>query len=145
MRHAAAVMTHHGVEVDTIHARDHQIAFGMSPDMTEHGAERDDWPALYARILKADILVLGTPIWLGVKSSVLRGVSVGAGTVVAAHAVVNKDVPPMSVVVGIPGRVVKNRVEMYDADAARRAAIADIARKTSRAAQEQQAAGGGSG
>ena len=73
---------------------------------------------------------IGPDCWLGVKSSVLRGVSVGAGTVVAAHAVVNKDVPPMSVVVGIPGRVVKNRVDMYDADAARRAALADIARKT---------------
>ncbi len=38
--------------------------------MTEHGAARDDWPAIQAMIDDADILVLGTPIWLGVKSSV---------------------------------------------------------------------------
>ena len=69
MRHAAAVMTKQGVEVDTIHALEHQIAFGMSPDMTEHGAAHDDWPLLFKRIIQADILVLGTPIWLGVKSS----------------------------------------------------------------------------
>jgi multimeric flavodoxin WrbA len=38
--------------------------------MTEHGAARDDWPALYELVTAADILVLGTPIWLGEKSSV---------------------------------------------------------------------------
>ena len=70
MRHAAAVMDAQGVVVDLVHAREHQIAFGMSPDMTEHGAERDDWPALFKRIMQAEILVIGTPIWLGVKSSV---------------------------------------------------------------------------
>lgn len=70
MQHAATVMTNHGVEVDTIHALEHQIAFGMSPDMTQHGAAQDDWPKLFKRIIDADILVLGTPIWLGVKSSV---------------------------------------------------------------------------
>lgn len=37
--------------------------------MTAHGAERDDWPALQQRVLDADVLVLGTPIWLGDKSS----------------------------------------------------------------------------
>ena len=38
--------------------------------MTEHGWERDDWPAIFERVIAADILVLGTPIWLGEKSSV---------------------------------------------------------------------------
>jgi multimeric flavodoxin WrbA len=38
--------------------------------MTEHGWERDDWPALFEKVLAADMLVLCTPIWLGEKSSV---------------------------------------------------------------------------
>ena len=38
--------------------------------MTEHGAERDGWPALFEKVMAADILVLLTPIWLGEKSSV---------------------------------------------------------------------------
>lgn len=38
--------------------------------MTEHGWERDDWPDIFDRVMDADILVLGTPIWLGEKSSV---------------------------------------------------------------------------
>ena len=38
--------------------------------MTEHGWERDDWPAIFERVIASDILVLGMPIWLGEKSSV---------------------------------------------------------------------------
>jgi acetyltransferase-like isoleucine patch superfamily enzyme len=85
-------------------------------------------------IVKAPVRV-GPDCWLGVKVSVLRGVTVGAGSVLAAHALVNKDVPPMSVAGGVPARVLLDRVALYEADAARRAALADIARKTARAAQ----------
>ena len=67
---SAAIMRAQGVAVDEIRAVDHEIAPGVYPDMTEHGATRDDWPALARRVLDADILVLGTPIWLGDKSSV---------------------------------------------------------------------------
>ncbi len=65
-----AIMREQGVTVDVIRAVDHHLAPGVQPDMTEHGADRDDWPALFERIIAADILVLLTPIWLGEKSSV---------------------------------------------------------------------------
>jgi multimeric flavodoxin WrbA len=65
-----AIMEQHGVAVDVIRAVDHEIATGVQPDMTEHGWERDDWPALFETIIAADILVLLSPIWLGEKSSV---------------------------------------------------------------------------
>jgi multimeric flavodoxin WrbA len=65
-----AVMRAQGVEVDCIRAIDHEIAVGVWPDMTEHGWARDEWPQIYERVLAADILVLGMPIWLGEKSSV---------------------------------------------------------------------------
>jgi multimeric flavodoxin WrbA len=64
------IMRRQGVAVEVIRAVDHGIAPGVWPDMTEHGWERDDWPALFERIYAADILVLCTPIWLGEKSSV---------------------------------------------------------------------------
>lgn len=67
---AIAIMRRNGVAVDLLRAIDHEIATGVQPDMTEHGAARDDWPAIYERVLAADILVLMTPIWLGEKSSV---------------------------------------------------------------------------
>ena len=64
------IMRAQGVEVDCIRAIDHELAIGVWPDMTEHGWERDEWPAIYERVMAADILVLGMPIWLGEKSSV---------------------------------------------------------------------------
>ncbi|WP_291383516.1 flavodoxin family protein [Demequina sp.] len=67
---SAAIMRANGVTVDEIRAADHDIATGVQPDMTEHGWECDEWPQLAERILAADILVVGTPIWLGDKSSV---------------------------------------------------------------------------
>ena len=64
------IMRRQGVEVDTVRAVDHDIATGIWPDMIEHGWDSDEWPSLFSRILDADILVLGTPIWLGEKSSI---------------------------------------------------------------------------
>ena len=66
----AGVMDAEGVDVELIHMLDHRVGFGMVKDTTEIGDEVDDWPAIHARIMAADILVIGTPIWLGVKSSV---------------------------------------------------------------------------
>lgn len=64
-----AIMAAQGVSVENIRAVDHELAPGVQPDMTEHGLERDDWPALYAKVEAADILVIGSPIWLGERSS----------------------------------------------------------------------------
>jgi len=67
---SAEIMRRQGVTVSTIRAADHEIAPGVWPDMTDHGWERDDWPAIFEQVMAADILVLGTPIWLGEKSSI---------------------------------------------------------------------------
>jgi multimeric flavodoxin WrbA len=68
------IMEKHGVAVEVVRAIDHDIATGTWPDMTEHGWARDDWPALYERVLAADILVLAGPIWLGDNSSITKQV-----------------------------------------------------------------------
>ena len=59
------IMRRNGVEVDCIRAVDHEIATGVWPDMTEHGWAADEWPAIFERVMAADILVLGMSIWLG--------------------------------------------------------------------------------
>ncbi len=64
------IMRKVGVTVDNYRLVDHDIAFGVYPDMTEHGFEVDAWPAIQDKVMAADILVLGTPIWLGEKSSI---------------------------------------------------------------------------
>jgi multimeric flavodoxin WrbA len=67
---SADIMRKQGVSVDSFRAIDHDIATGVWPDMTEHGWGRDEWPELFERVMAADILVIGSPIWLGDKSSV---------------------------------------------------------------------------
>lgn len=64
-----AIMSKEKVEIDEIRLIDHQVASGIYPDMTKYGWKVDEWPALSNRILEADILIVGTPIWLGEKSS----------------------------------------------------------------------------
>ena len=64
------IMEANGVATETIRAVDHDIAYGVWPDMTEHGAAVDVWPEIYESVQAADILVLGSAIWLGEKTSV---------------------------------------------------------------------------
>lgn len=52
---------------------------------------------------------IGSKSWLGTCAVVLDGVSIGAGSVIGAGAVVTKDLPDHSIAVGVPARVVKNR------------------------------------
>jgi multimeric flavodoxin WrbA len=66
---SAAIMAKHGVRVDQFRSIDHDIATGVYPDMREHGWSSDEWPELFPRVLAADILVIGGPIWLGDNSS----------------------------------------------------------------------------
>ena len=67
---SAEIMRRQGVTVTELRAVDHDIATGVWPDMTEHGWERDEWPAIFEQVMAAHILVVATPIWLGEKSSV---------------------------------------------------------------------------
>ena len=64
------IMEKHNVDVKVIRAVDYDIATGVYPDMTDKNWDKDDWPAIQKKVLASDILVLGTPIWLGSKSSV---------------------------------------------------------------------------
>jgi len=64
------IMKKEGVKVEQIRFVDEEIPFGAFPDMTEYGYKSDEWPKLFERIFDADILIIGTPIWLGERSSV---------------------------------------------------------------------------
>lgn len=65
-----AIMEKNGITVEDLRPVDFEIAYGVWPDMSEHGWDRDDWPKIIERVKGADILVLTSPIWLGEKSSV---------------------------------------------------------------------------
>ena len=63
-----AVLENRGVNCNTVRAVDSGIIFGVASDMGEH----DGWPVIHKQILAADILVIGTPIWLGQRGSVCQ-------------------------------------------------------------------------
>jgi maltose O-acetyltransferase len=52
-------------------------------------------------------VVIGDGCWLGARCTILPGVTIGPGSVVAAGALVNKDVPPNTLVAGVPAQVIK--------------------------------------
>lgn len=70
VRIAHAIMEKNGVGVEALRPVDYEVAYGVYPDMTEHGWDKDDWPEIFEKVAAADILVLTSPIWLGEKSSV---------------------------------------------------------------------------
>lgn len=67
-----AIMEKERVSVEEIRLVDHDVASGIYPDMREHGWKTDEWPTLFRKLFAADILVVGTPIWLGEKSSIAQ-------------------------------------------------------------------------
>jgi multimeric flavodoxin WrbA len=70
VRISREIMEINGVSVEELRPVDYDIAPGVWPDMKEHGWEKDDWPEIYEKVKKANILVISSPIWLGEKSSV---------------------------------------------------------------------------
>lgn len=63
------------------------------------------------RINPAQPIVIGDHVWLGLRCMIMKGAVVGEGAVVAAGAVVSGDVPPYSIVGGVPARVLRRDVE----------------------------------
>lgn len=68
----ATIMSRNGVKVEEIRPATMPVAFGVQPDMTQHGWPEDAWPSIWQKIAAADILIIGTPIWLGEESSICR-------------------------------------------------------------------------
>ncbi len=70
MNVSEGIMKREGVKTENIRFIDHEdVATGIKPDMTRHGWDKDSWPELFKKVISADILVIGSPIWLGERSS----------------------------------------------------------------------------
>lgn len=65
-----SILEKQGVSTQLVRPVDHRIPPGIYPDMTEHGFDVDEWPEIQKMVMDADILIIGTPIWLGEKSSI---------------------------------------------------------------------------
>ena len=84
------------------------IAHGTSILSTTHTYDDLRTPIKYQPIA-AQPTVVANDVWLGAKSTVLGGTAIGEGSVIAAGAVVTKDVSPLSIVAGVPARTIKIR------------------------------------
>jgi acetyltransferase-like isoleucine patch superfamily enzyme len=56
---------------------------------------------------------IGNHVWIGARAMVLRGVTIGDGAIVGAGAVVTRDVPPRTLVAGVPARVIREQVQWW--------------------------------
>ncbi|KPF71896.1 chloramphenicol acetyltransferase [Bosea sp. AAP35] len=91
------------------------------------GNHRTDWSTTYpfpelprlwpeavgisgAHVTRGDVAI-GHDVWLGSQCMVLSGVTIGTGAVVAARAVVTRDVPPYAIVAGNPARIIRHRFD----------------------------------
>lgn len=62
---------------------------------------------------KGDIVV-GNDVWIGFEAVILAGVTIGDGAIIGARAVVTKDVPPYTIVGGVPARPIRKRFSDED-------------------------------
>lgn len=86
--------------------------FMMTPETT-----REDILAMFAAAENRGDTVVGNDVWLGMDAIVLPGVTIGDGAIVAARAVVAKDVEPYTVVAGNPARPVRKRFDQATIEA----------------------------
>lgn len=73
--------------------------------MCESGFHNELWEWKYAQHKP---IVIEDNVWIGEFSAILKGVTIGQGSIVASHSIVVKDVPPYSIVAGNPAKVVKS-------------------------------------
>lgn len=72
----------------------------------EWGLEKENVAAAWDN--KGDILI-GSDVWIGYEAVILAGVTIGDGAIIAARAVVTKDVPPYTIVGGVPAKAIRRR------------------------------------
>ena len=85
----------------------------MGPDVMifhgDHEMSRRDIPMRLQGDSESKQVVIGDDVWIGARVIILKGVHVGKGAVLAAGAVVSKDVPEYAIVGGVPAKVLKYR------------------------------------
>lgn len=62
------------------------------------------------------ILSIGNDVWIGAHAKIMDGITIGDGAIVAAGAVVTRDVPPYAIVGGVPAKLIKYRFEPKEID-----------------------------
>ena len=87
----------------------------MGTDVTiitrNHRFDRTDIPMMEQGFEEERPVYIGNDVWIGDRVLIFPGVHIGDGSIIAAGAVVTKDVPPYSIVAGVPARKIRDRFE----------------------------------
>lgn len=83
------------------------IAAGATITSVGHSLQPPRWGRTVAKPI-----VIGNEVWIGANAIILPGVTVGDGVVIAAGAVVTKDVSPYTIVAGVPARLIR-RIDVF--------------------------------
>ena len=84
------------------------IAAHSCINTVSHHASRCDIP-ISDQGIYCDPVIIEDDVWIGMHATVLQGVVIGRGSIISAGAVVTRDIPPWSIAVGAPARVIKRR------------------------------------
>jgi acetyltransferase-like isoleucine patch superfamily enzyme len=74
-----------------------------------HGFADLDIPMISQPTIRGEVII-EDDVWFGARSLILSGVRIGKGSIIAAGALVTRDVPPYSIVAGVPGKIMKSRL-----------------------------------
>jgi maltose O-acetyltransferase len=75
----------------------------------DHCTEDLETPMCFQGMMKSLPIVIDDNVWIGARVTILKGVRIGAGAIVAAGSVVVKDVPEMAIVAGNPAKILRYR------------------------------------
>jgi acetyltransferase-like isoleucine patch superfamily enzyme len=99
----------HGLNLDCFE----RISIGHDVAIAEHVTIRDsdNHRISGSRLPPTSPVVIGNHVWIGMRAMILKGVTIGDGAVIAAGSVVTRDVPPRTLVAGVPARAIRHEVE----------------------------------
>lgn len=78
---------------------------------SDHVFDNPDLPIYFSGREKLKETVIGNDCWIGARSTIMTGVRIGDGSIVAAASVVTRDVPPYSIVAGVPAKIIRKRFD----------------------------------
>lgn len=84
--------------------------------LSKRNATGSCWTQENVEFKEYDEVNIGNDVWVGLNAIILGGINVGDGAIIAAGAVVTKDVPPYAIVGGVPARIIKYRFEPHVVD-----------------------------
>lgn len=76
---------------------------------SNHRFDRTDIPMIEQGFQKSKTVIIGDDVWIGRRTMLLPGVTIGKGVVIGCGAVVTKDVPDYAVIGGVPAKILKYR------------------------------------